>query len=169
LVKSLIAEASAPVIPPGAPPAGPAGLGAAIWAAEGVAGIGGAITIWAMLKFMGDVAVVVMALIGDVFTGVAVTVMSWVWGICWAGGCGAAAVSPLPATNPPSPSKSGGSLVASKRTVPPKTATKITWTRSEIVNSLEVFERSRNLDSKLDFFGDSSLEFFMGLEIAAVT
>ena len=75
-LKALIAEASAPVIPPLIPPAGATGLGAAIWAAVGVVGIGGAMTICVMLKFMGEVAVVVMALIGEVFTGVAVTVMS---------------------------------------------------------------------------------------------
>ena len=57
--------------------------------------------ICAMLKFIGETAVVVIALT-CVVTGVAVTVMSWVWGIiccCW-GGAADACSAP---TKPPPP------------------------------------------------------------------
>ena len=40
-------------------------------------------TICDMLKFIGDVAVVVIALTAVLFTGVAITDMSWVGGKTW--------------------------------------------------------------------------------------
>ena len=51
--------------------------------AVGAVGAGGAITICAMLKFIGDTAVVVMALTAEVFTGVANTDMSCVGVATW--------------------------------------------------------------------------------------
>jgi hypothetical protein len=42
----------------------------------GAVGAGGAITICDILKFIGDVAVVVMAFTADVFVGVAITEIS---------------------------------------------------------------------------------------------
>ncbi len=95
----------------------------AIWAAVGVVGIGGAITICAMLKFIGETAVVVMALSCELFTGVAV--MSCVGGMicCCTGGAATACSAPTNPSSPP-PSKSGGSCAAWKRTVPPNSGDK---------------------------------------------
>ena len=70
-------------------------------------------TICVMLKFIGEVAVVVIALTGEVFTGVVITDMSCVGGITWVCCCGGAATgSELPTNPSPPPSKSGGSCTA---------------------------------------------------------
>jgi hypothetical protein len=78
VVKALIAEASAADICIAGPAGGATGFGAAI--AVGAGGAGGAMTICDILKFIGEVAVVVIALTAVLFTGVAITDMSWVGG-----------------------------------------------------------------------------------------
>jgi hypothetical protein len=60
------------------PAEGATGFGADI--VVGAAGAGGAITICDMLKFIGEVAVVVIALTAVLLTGVAITDMSCVGG-----------------------------------------------------------------------------------------
>jgi hypothetical protein len=81
VVKALIAEASAADICMPVPAEGATGFGADI--VVGAAGAGGAMTICDMLKFIGEVAVVVIALTAEVFTGVANTDMSCVGVATW--------------------------------------------------------------------------------------
>ena len=73
-VNPLMPAAAAAVMPvPLTPPTGAEGFGADIDEAAGAAVGTGAMTICAILKLDGAVAVVVMALTGELLTGVAVT------------------------------------------------------------------------------------------------
>jgi hypothetical protein len=141
---------------PFTPPTGAEGFGADIDEAEGATVGTGAMTIWAIVKLDGEVAVVVMALTGELLTGVAVTETSCVGGIsCGVVSGGGAFSSVLPTKPSLPPSKSGGSCTAWKRTVVPKIATKITWMRIEIVKSRELRSLSINLTTKLVSIGDT--------------
>jgi len=149
--------AAAAVMPvPFTPPTGAEGFGADIDEAEGATVGTGAMTIWAIVKLAGEVAVVVMALTGELLTGVAVTETSCVGGIsCGVVSGGGAFSSVLPTKPSLPPSKSGGSCTAWKRTVVPKIATKITWMRIEIVKSRELRSLSTNLTTKLVSIGEA--------------